>query len=603
MSDVTATYAIVLGDEVSGSAQAAAASLDELRNKINEDVKELRNMQRALRNLKAAKQGSSAAAKALKARIDEQKASIGKAQEQYIMLGGTFKDKVVPEAARTGSAIKELTGALGEVGGPLGNLGNKISRFASLLTNPVVLVGALTVGILAMAGATVAVIGTLGRYAIAQSGARREEALRIEGLNTLNTWMGRVSASTSEMQAAIDRASDSTIVGRGQLQTYSRQLARMGIRGQQLTSALEAMAVAQQVQGDRGAARFRAQIANARATGRSVDAVAESYRRRLGPIARRQMLSLTNQSIRLRRSLERIFSGLRIESFLEQVGSITEMFSQSTSEGRALKAMVEAIFQPMIDSVTTLGPMVRAFFQGVVIGALILVITLQRVGNAISSAFGGTNLNNAQLLEAATIAGAVAVGAMVIAFVGLAAVLGTVAATMATLTAMVFALPTAIATLVAAVTAGGAALAAFVSSIDFEQLGLDMLNGLARGINSGVSTVTDAVRGVASSAQETFRQALGIRSPSRVFAGFGAEIPRGIAMGIEDTAPVADRAVEDVAGPPPPSSRVGSTVVSFGDINVGDVGDRDPRDVATAIRDELASILEGVNIELGASST
>jgi TP901 family phage tail tape measure protein len=64
------------------------------------------------------------------------------------------------------------------------------------------------------------------------------------------------------------------------------------------------------------------------------------------------------------------------------------------------------------------------------------------------------------------------------------------------------------------------------------EAGRHMMQGLVNGLLSGLRWVVSAVTSVASTASNAFRRALGIKSPSRVFMGFGGHIVDGLTNGI-----------------------------------------------------------------------
>ena len=67
----------------------------------------------------------------------------------------------------------------------------------------------------------------------------------------------------------------------------------------------------------------------------------------------------------------------------------------------------------------------------------------------------------------------------------------------------------------------------------FAEFGRNMIMGLVRGITGALGTLKSTVVGAASSAANWFKSKLGIRSPSRVFAGFGGFMMQGLANGID----------------------------------------------------------------------
>ena len=69
----------------------------------------------------------------------------------------------------------------------------------------------------------------------------------------------------------------------------------------------------------------------------------------------------------------------------------------------------------------------------------------------------------------------------------------------------------------------------------FLQMGQDLINGLVNGITSRIGAVAEAVSKVASTAKDSFKNWLGIKSPSRVFMGYGVNIGEGAAVGIRQS--------------------------------------------------------------------
>ena len=79
-----------------------------------------------------------------------------------------------------------------------------------------------------------------------------------------------------------------------------------------------------------------------------------------------------------------------------------------------------------------------------------------------------------------------------------------------------------------------AGAAAWFSSLpaQFAAFGANMIQGLIGGITSRLAAVKDAIVGAANSAVGWFKNALGIASPSKVFAGLGVQLPAGLERGI-----------------------------------------------------------------------
>jgi hypothetical protein len=78
-------------------------------------------------------------------------------------------------------------------------------------------------------------------------------------------------------------------------------------------------------------------------------------------------------------------------------------------------------------------------------------------------------------------------------------------------------------------------------------IGQGIMQGLVNGISSGAAWVRDKIMGLASQVSDWFKSALGINSPSLVFAGFGGNITDGLAQGLDRTARNAVRVSQRVA--------------------------------------------------------
>jgi hypothetical protein len=363
------------------------------------------------------------------------------------------------------------------------------------------------------------------------------------------------------------------------------------------------MGIAAMVQGDRGAARFRALAMQARLAGRSVSDLAEQYRNRLGPIARRQMLGLDNQTLRLQRNLSRMFSGLNIEPFLGALDSVLSLFSQSTVTGRQLKALIERLFGPILEQTSVLGPIVRSFFQGIILAVLILENKILQLRIAWRRAFGRSEvLDNIDATRVALFGGIAVVSVLVGAVGALAVAFGVMAAAMLIalspfilLAALFVGLPILIGMAISS-------LADFFNETNFTELASNMIDGLVDGLRNGLASVAAAAGQVATAASDAFRTALGIASPSSVFAAFGANISAGVAQGVDSGSPGVNNAIGGLVDVPEGAGSIGGTVtVSIGDVNINAAETNNPRELAQAFRDQLASVLEGVLVESGAA--
>jgi len=80
----------------------------------------------------------------------------------------------------------------------------------------------------------------------------------------------------------------------------------------------------------------------------------------------------------------------------------------------------------------------------------------------------------------------------------------------------------------------------------FVEFGGQIVEGLKQGILEKWDSMIAGLQGKWQELKDSFADALGIRSPSRVFRGFGQNISEGLALGIGDKAPMVDQAMTGV---------------------------------------------------------
>ncbi len=74
----------------------------------------------------------------------------------------------------------------------------------------------------------------------------------------------------------------------------------------------------------------------------------------------------------------------------------------------------------------------------------------------------------------------------------------------------------------------------YIKTIDWKQVGLDAMAGLAIGIANGLNGAIDAAKSVGKGMIDATEDVLGIESPSKVFMGIGAYIMEGLGIGIRE---------------------------------------------------------------------
>ena len=589
-----AVFAVELKDETSGPSQNAARALLELRDRLEAGTKKLREMQVAMNRLKAGSNVSIEAVRGLKAAIDAQKASVSSMQARYLELGGNFEAATKPAA----SALDRLTEAAGSVNSPIAGVLQRMNALRALVVGSPIIAATLGVAsaLLAVGAAAVAVAALtaaltvqLVRYALASADARRTEMLRLQGLMTLRAYNRGAAGSARELVDAIDRVTASSSLGRDQVGGYAEQLYRAGFRGTELSAALEGVGTTASVQGDRYAARFLHMARVTRAAGGSVRELADTVRLRIGGIAQRQALGFDAQMTRLRENFGHLFDELDIEPALRGLHQITSLFSQQHAFGRSLALVFRVLFNPLLRGSEDAGRFMRRFLMGMMLTTLRLAIVVLRARNAFVRTFGSETTDQVEMLRIALWGGAAAAAVFAVSLLPAAAALAVVGAALLFPILQIYALMRA-----------GIALGRWLDTThpEWVKAGRDLVDGFTSGITSRLEAARAAVTTLGTSATEALRDALEIRSPSRVFARLGAQIPAGLSEGIESGADGSTRAAADMVRAPQVSARGSSGAgITIGELHVHASGDA--QSLAEAVRDALVSTLRGIGTEDG----
>ena len=255
-----------------------------------------------------------------------------------------------------------------------------------------------------------------------------------------------------------------------------------------------------------------------------------------------------------------------------------------TSAGSRVLGIIRGVASFAQSALPAILPLVRALggglLQGLRIGFTPLLAVLRQLSGG-----GGPSAQTLQVL----------------AFLarGLGTAFGVAAAAVSTLLL-------AIGTIATVTSAAFAALVGLVGNIipqvtgAFARIGAAISEGIAMGIRSVAGAPRAALQGLIATLPGAAALQLAIRSPSRVFRDqIGAQIPAGLALGIEQGTPAARLAVEQLVAPPAVEPgglrRGGGGPIT---INVTVDGGQSPRETGEAVADAVRRALQGVFVEL-----
>lgn len=602
MADAEARFSLVLEDKMSGPAATASQALKKLQSSIDRDKKELAGMQAAMKQLQSGTVVNVAAFKELQTKIEAQKSKISDSTAKFVELGGSFR-KTSESAKDTKGKLASLADEASQLPGPLGQMGAAFKQTVSLLTSASVLSMVVAAAFVALGVAVLGAAAALAKFGIAAGNARRTERLHLEGIQNMRSAYVRHRASAAEVQTAIDGVAASSATSRATIAQYAEVMHRAGLRGANLRTALGAAATKAAVLGDESGRAFTQLAVGAHRSGVGIQRLANDVEARFGRAARGMLLDLDVMSSKLSESWNALFDGVDFEPVLNMFHEITQLFSQNTATGRALKAIVTALFGPMVESASGATPIIKRFFQGMVIAALQVTIGILTVRNWLRRTFGGEGRSSIDGMTVALNLGKVAMfGIAAAAGVALLAV-GAVGIAIASPFITIYYLVSRVLMALRAVKNFGRELGA-----EWRQIGSQLVDGLVNGIKGAANRAVAAISEFGQSLVDEWRSILDIHSPSRVFAGLGVQIPRGVEQGIDDGSASLDRTIEsmmsiptvDAGGAATPGARSTAMTITVGDIHIHASETSEPRDLAMAFREQLAEVLEGLGAQIGA---
>lgn len=422
--------------------------------------------------------------------------------EHEVKLGGLARglNKIGGPLGETGAKIAELGHAWERITGSLGSTGKIAAAGVAIV--------ALAAVFLELSRRIVESVVEVARWGVELANANRSAGLLAQGI-------ARSVEGGNALEGTVSKLTKLLPLTRDELDAEAKKLADAGLRGNDLTNALERSAIA--------AAKLK-----------------------FGPNFSAQMLSLDEQSKVLHENISAIFGGLKIEGLLRALQKLGGLLDEDSSSGKAIKAVFESLFQPLIDGVTASAPKIERFFIQFEIMAIKALIAIKPWGSTIL-----------KIGEALVIGAGVIVGVFVVA-IGLA--LGVVGALTAAIGALIFGLYKVTSVIIGA----GVDAINFLRSLDFVSVGKAIIDGLVNGITSGAKAVVDAMKNTVQGAIDGAKHLLGIASPSRVFAEIGEQTGAGMEVGVTRSSGGVQDSLESMVSPPAAGTKDGGAAAAAG---------------------------------------
>jgi len=599
VADTTKTFGINVGGNAAAAGKPAAVSLQDVRSAAATAASTLADLQSQFKSLKGGGDELAAATASVKKQIEAEEKLLGKLESTARKAGtslaalskghlaeaaaaqkaGVAEKKKLDEAAKGASALKDQMGAAFE----------GIAAGAA----------AMGVAILAaFAAAAVAAAVAFGRFLIDSANVARAMQLTREAA------VGSAEGATA-LGTQVDALARKLPTAKAELNDLASEMARAGLGGQTLVDAFNAVGQAAAANGQSAGNQIRALLERGKLTQRfslgrfelqgtglaqadvaaelakkmkigigdaqralaegrvSLSAGAEAMRAaveaKFGAINARKMLDLNVIVAKTKERLQGLAAGINLEPLAKVFGEIAEVLDTSTVSGAALKEVFTTIGNGIVAGFAAAGPFLKGFFKGLVITALEIEVAYYKVKIALKSAFGSPSfLKDIDGMQTGILAAKIAVGALAASLIIAGAVVAAVGLTIA----FPFILAGAA---IGALVFIGKKVYDFFKETDFGKLGTDIIDGLVGGIKSGFGRVKTAVTDLGSSAKDAFKNALGIRSPSKVFAEYGKHTTEGYAQGVDEGSGRATSAVASMVDVPSASraaSAGGSTNIT-----------------------------------------
>lgn len=441
------------------------------------------------------------------------------------------------------SKVTALGGPLGKSAAGAGKLGGMLQKLGAVGAAGIVI--GIAIAVVALAAAFAAAVVAATSFAVKMADASRNQRLSVESLAAGHKVLVDIGVMLPLVQ-------EKTGLAAGEIQKLAAQLAKAKVPAVNLENALQAMATAK---AGGATTEFLDKLQKSLiATGKIPAELSAQFAQFKG-IAEKKMLSLGSISDRFKRNFAGLFSGLQIEGLLSGLSKVAALFSQSTASGRALKSIMERLFQPLIDGAAKAIPGLIRGFLHITIVILEVLVAAKKLGKALNikpEFVSGPYVSNLNAISRSANRATLSLKTMNGAMGGASEVAATASTGVAASAAK---MGSAWAAAKAATKAGvaevqsSAAASAGEGAAQTDAVGAQMSAGLAEGILSNAEVVIAAITAVVGGAISAAESQLQTGSPSKLFHRFGKFIDQGLAGGVDEDAPIVERSMRDMVAP------------------------------------------------------
>lgn len=605
----------------------AAKALDDVRQKILGSQNAIRDLSSSYKSLRGSSDDVKAAKDQLKAKIDAERNAISanslellKAGTSYQKLTAQAKDAAKAEDASAKAATASSSSLAHEAKAAAdahGSQASALERVKDALdgTNAVSkgtlrdfgdlrkavsgaggAMGVAVIGAVLFVGALVKVAKAAADAAIALGGfilgnANTERTMLLNAQGFLGS-----AESARNFAEQVDDLSGRVPMARDEIGKLGEELAGKGLKGDELVDAMNAIAQTASGKGQAAGEALKAQLEAS--LGAGAHAARVKAEKELGALNADKMLDLTVQGEHFHDLMKALTRDVNLTPLLKGLQQVIGFFDQGTVTGQAVKDLVVMIGNGLSNAAASAAPMLVAGMKQLLIYTLEGAISFFQLRDSLRDTFGSDTKSS---IDGAGIALAVMKYAVDRTKEGLEAVY------------LIWRLLAAQIEVVSQVLGGYVTIAKDAKKAlteGWNDIGKQIVTGLASGITGSAGVVVNAVTGLASQVKSAFTGSKGIdaHSPSRVFADYGEMTAAGFEQGVSGSAGAsAADAVTAMALPPGSVAGSGGRGGGGGAVTVNVAinvdGGAGGADVAKQVTQPsvLAAITKAVEDALGAS--
>lgn len=544
----------------------------------------------------------------LKAAITAQQ-KVTKAAADEVGHAATAEKKLQTVEEARDKRLKTASALVDRYGGRLGGLVKttaSAAEEASSLTEGLGMVGTVAVGavaglalvavaVLAVGAAFVSAAAAVGKYAIEQANARRDQEQTLRALTQNNEAAKAASAAFQDIGHDTGTSNEQLLAYSRGLTETRRQMGLAQASTKDYQTVLRAAATAATALGDQSAGQAIIDKFNAGLM--TADQLADRVDKKYGDVVKEKMLGLDQQTTTLERNLSGLTEHFNVKPFLEGLQRMIDLTDKNTASGKFLQDIFDHVFG------AASGSMVERFFVG-----------LERMTLKTEIVITDAEIYFYKFKNALTSALNVDLGP----FGTLRDRLGELGGAFEKIVphALAFLNPyTTIAEVSSDIGAGFTSAAHALTDLEgelqpakMEALATDFIDGFIAGLDKGIHRVEDKVKSIGGAAIKAMRSVLDSHSPSRVFADIGMTIPEGLEQGVDEGAPSVAQSVGALIEPhefqpAAPANQGASTGTSTGGggpvFHIVIQGVNGAEDMIDKLEERLVAIFERRALQMG----